>query len=337
MLATRAAIARPIKTYGLVNTAKMFIAITPNIDFASVPKVLAIVSKGPFRNLTKPSFFLHHGDLNDGLSIQNVIKKTNPDEIYNLAAQSHVAVSFEQPEYTASSDALGVLKILESVKMLGKEKKIKVYQASTSELYGKASEKKQDENTPFYPRSPYGVAKLYGHWITKNYRESYGMYNVSGLLFNHESERRGIEFVTRKISNGVAKIHLGLSDHITLGNLEAERDWGYAPDYVEAMWLMLQQEKPNDFVIATGEKYSIRNFLDRAFNYIGVSDWKKHIKQDPRFMRPAEVDVLRGDSSLAKKEMGWEPKTNFTSLVEIMVKNDIEILKRKSLKKQATL
>jgi len=277
------------------------------------------------------------GDLTDQNSLLRCLKESDPSEVYNLASQSFVGESWNTPEQTSDVTGLGVLRMLEAIRENGKE--VRFYQASSSEMFGMSGSKNAliNENTSFHPRSPYGVAKLYGHWITKNYRESYGMYNVSGLLFNHESERRGIEFVTRKISNGVAKIHLGLSDHITLGNLEAERDWGYAPDYVEAMWLMLQQEKPNDFVIATGEKYSIRNFLDRAFNYIGVSDWKKHIKQDPRFMRPAEVDVLRGDSSLAKKEMGWEPKTNFTSLVEIMVKNDIEILKRKSLKKQATL
>ena len=204
---------------------------------------------------------------------------------------------------------------------------IKFYQASSSEMFGRMVENPANENTPFYPRSPYGVSKLYGHWITKNYRESYGMYACSGILFNHESERRGIEFVTRKISDGVARIKLGLADDITLGNLDAERDWGYAPDYVEAMWLMLQQESPDDYVIATGEKHSIRDFLDAAFKCVGIDDWSGYIKQDPRFMRPAEVDVLRGDGSKAKKELGWSPRTNFNELVQKMVKNDLNLLK----------
>ena len=274
---------------------------------------------------SKTNFFLHYGDMTDATNLIRLMKEIKPTEIYNLAAQSHVAVSFETPEYTANADALGTLRLLEGIRLLGFENNIKFYQASTSELYGKVQHKIQNEKTPFYPRSPYGVSKLYGHWITKNYRESYNMFACSGILFNHESERRGIEFVTRKISDGVAKIHLGLANDITLGNLDAERDWGYAPDYVEAMWLMLQQETPDDYVIATGEKHSIRDFLDAAFNYVGISKWKTYVKQDPRFMRPAEVDVLRGDYSKAKECLGWTPKTNFTELVAKMVENDIEL------------
>jgi len=207
-------------------------------------------------------------------------------------------------------------------------KNIKFYQASSSEMFGRMVENPANENTPFYPRSPYGVAKLYGHWITKNYRESYDMFACSGILFNHESERRGIEFVTRKITDGVARIHLGLADHISLGNLEAKRDWGYAPDYVEAMWLMLQQDKADDYVIATGETRSIKDFLNEAFTHIGISDWSSYIKQDPKFMRPAEVDVLRGNYSKANQELGWSPKTSFSEMVQKMVTNDIEILKK---------
>ena len=219
---------------------------------------------------------------------------------------------------------MGVLRVLEAIREYGKE--IKFYQASTSEMFGKMVENPANENTPFYPRSPYGVAKLYGHWITKNYRESYDMFNVSGILFNHESERRGIEFVTRKITDGVAKIHLGIEDYLTLGNLDSKRDWGYSPDYVESMWLMMLQDKPGDYVIATGESYSIRQFLDAAFGAVGIDNWENLVKQDPRFMRPAEVDVLRGDSTKAKEQLGWSPKTPFDEMVRRMVKNDIRLL-----------
>ena len=213
--------------------------------------------------------------------------------------------------------------------MITQKRKIKFYQASSSEMFGKSRKKYQNEKTPFHPRSPYGVAKLYSHWITVNYRESYNMFNVSGILFNHESERRGIEFVTRKITDGVAKIHLDLADSITLGNLDARRDWGYAPDYVEAMWMMLQQDKPDDYVIATGKDYSIREFLDYAFGHIGINDWEKYVKQDERYMRPAEVAVLRGDSSKAKRELGWVPKTSFKDMVTKMVENDIRYASRR--------
>ena len=279
-----------------------------------------------------PQLNLHYGDLTDSTNLISVIRKVEPDEIYNLGAQSHVSVSFESPEYTANSDALGTLRILEAVRILGLKNKTKIYQASTSELFGKVQEMPQTENTPFYPRSPYGVSKLYAHWITKNYRESYDMFNCCGILFNHESERRGIQFVTRKISDGVARIVHGLSDHITLGNLDAKRDWGYAPDYVESMWLMLQQDKPDDFVIATGETHSIREFLDAAFDVVGITNWEKYVKQDPRFMRPAEVDVLRGDASKAKYELGWTPKTDFKKLAKNMVESDLAILDPKGWK-----
>jgi GDPmannose 4,6-dehydratase len=233
--------------------------------------------------------------------------------------------SWQTPEHTSEVTGLGVLRILEAIREYNP--KIKFYQASSSEMFGRMVENPASESTPFYPRSPYGVAKLYGHWITKNYRESYDMFACSGILFNHESERRGIEFVTRKISDGVARIHLGLADHITLGNLDAKRDWGYAPDYVEAMWLMLQQDTPDDYVIATNETRSIREFLDEAFKVIGISNWEPYIKQDPKFMRPAEVDVLKGDYTKASTNLGWNPKTSFSELVEIMVLNDINKLK----------
>ena len=249
------------------------------------------------------------GDLTDQNSLLRCLKESNPDEVYNLAAQSFVGESWNTPEHTSEVTGLGVLRILEAIREYNP--KIKFYQASSSEMFGRMVENPAREATPFYPRSPYGVAKLYGHWITKNYRESYDMFACSGILFNHESERRGIEFVTRKISDGVARIKLGLADHITLGNLEAKRDWGYAPDYVEAMWLMLQQDEANDYVIATGETHSIREFLDVAFKHIGIARWDSYIKQDARFMRPAEVDVLRGDYTKANDSLNWKPNTSF--------------------------
>ena len=267
------------------------------------------------------------GDLTDQNSLLRCLKESNPNEVYNLAAQSFVGESWNTPEHTSEVTGLGVLRMLEAIREFNP--KIKFYQASSSEMFGRMVENPAKETTPFYPRSPYGVSKLYGHWITKNYRESYNMFACSGILFNHESERRGIEFVTRKISDGVAKIKLGLADHITLGNLEAKRDWGYAPDYAEAMWMMLQQKTPEDYVIATGETHSIREFLDAAFTHIGIKDWSSYIKQDPRFMRPAEVDVLRGDYTKAKLEMSWKPRTNFNELVEKMVDNDLNLLKNK--------
>tara|TARA_R110002012_G_scaffold273576_5_gene459492 strand:+ start:123 stop:1085 length:963 start_codon:yes stop_codon:yes gene_type:complete len=266
------------------------------------------------------------GDLTDQNSLLRCLKESNPDEVYNLAAQSFVGESWNTPEHTSEVTGLGVLRILEAIREFNP--KIKFYQASSSEMFGRMVENPAKETTPFYPRSPYGVAKLYGHWITKNYRESYGMFACSGILFNHESEKRGIEFVTRKISDGVARIKLGLADHISLGNLDAKRDWGYSPDYVEAMWLMLQQDTPDDYVIATGNTYSINEFLNIAFNHVGISDWAKYIKQDPKFMRPAEVDVLRGDHTKAKQNLGWNPKTNFRDLVKIMVDNDVKLLSK---------
>jgi GDPmannose 4,6-dehydratase len=265
-----------------------------------------------------------NGDLTDQNSLVRVLRESNPDEVYNLGAQSFVGESWNTPEQTSDVTGLGSLRILEAIREYGKN--VKFYQASTSEMFGKMVENPANENTPFYPRSPYGVAKLYAHWMTKNYRESYDMFNVSGILFNHESERRGIEFVTRKISNGVAKIHLGHTDHISLGNLDSKRDWGYAPDYVESMWKMMQHETPEDFVVATGTAYSIREFLDIAFKWVGIDSWEKHIKQDPRFMRPAEVDVLRGDSSKARDLLDWKPKTSFDMLVQRMVSNDVRRL-----------
>jgi GDPmannose 4,6-dehydratase len=265
-----------------------------------------------------------NGDLTDQNSLMRCLKESNPDEVYNLAAQSFVGESWNTPEQTGDVTGLGVLRVLEAIREYGKE--IKFYQASTSEMFGRMVENPAKETTPFYPRSPYGVAKLYGHWITKNYRESYDMYNVSGILFNHESERRGIEFVTRKITDGVAKIKLGLEDYITLGNLDSKRDWGYSPDYVESMWLMMQQDTPDDYVIATGKDHTIREFLDAAFTTVGITDWKKYVKQDPRFMRPAEVAVLCGDSTKAREVLGWYPRTSFKEMVSTMVKNDLELL-----------
>ena len=274
-------------------------------------------------HLEKKITFLN-GDLTDQNSLLRCLKQSDPDEVYNLAAQSFVGASWDTPEQTGDVTGMGVLRVLEAIREYGK--KIKFYQASTSEMFGKMVENPANENTPFYPRSPYGVAKLYGHWITKNYRESYDMFNVSGILFNHESERRGIEFVTRKITDGVARIHLGLEDYLTLGNLDSKRDWGYSPDYVKCMWLMMQQDNPGDYVISTGKSHSIRQFLDVAFNHIGITNWEKHIKQDERFMRPAEVDVLRGDSTKARQILNWEPETSFEEMVSIMVSNDIDLL-----------
>jgi len=264
------------------------------------------------------------GDLTDQNSLRRCLVKSNPHEVYNLAAQSFVGESWNTPEQTGDVTGLGALRMLEAIREYGRD--IKYYQASTSELYGRMVENPAKETTPFYPRSPYGVAKLYGHWITKNYRESYDMFNVSGILFNHESERRGIEFVTRKITDGVARIHLGLSDYITLGNLDAKRDWGYSPDYVESMWLMLQQDEPDDYVIATGKEHTIREFLDSAFTAVDIEDWERFVLQDERYMRPAEVAVLCGDSTKAKEKLGWTPTTPFEEMVRRMVKNDIKLL-----------
>ena len=263
------------------------------------------------------------GDLTDQNSLLRCLEEAQPDEVYNLAAQSFVGESWNTPEQSADVTGAGVLRMLEAIRMYGKP--LKFYQASTSEMFGKM-ENSANEDTPFYPRSPYGVAKLYGHWITINYRESYDMFNVCGILFNHEGERRGKEFVSRKITDGVARIHLGLQDHISLGNLDTQRDWGYAPDYVEAMWLMLQQDNPVDYVIATGDFHTLGDFLDYSFQHIGIKDWSKYVKQNPKYMRPADVFYLRGDSSKATKELGWKPKTTFEKMVMNMVDNDIKLL-----------
>ena len=264
-------------------------------------------------------------DLTDQNSLMRCLKDADPHEVYNLGAMSFVGESWNTPENTGNVNGLGCLRILEALREYSRP--VKFYQASTSEMFGKMTDNPASESTPFYPRSPYGVSKLYAHWITKNYRESYDMFNACGILFNHESERRGIEFVTRKITDGVARIHLGLQDKIMLGNLEAKRDWGYAPDFVNAMWLMLQQDTPDDYVIATGKTRSIREFLDVAFGCVGIEDWSKNVGQDPRFFRPAEVDVLRGDSSKAREVLGWKPETSFDDMVHRMVKNDLQGLK----------
>ena len=266
-----------------------------------------------------------NGDLSDQNSLFRVLKESDPDEVYNLGSQSFVGESWNTPEQTSDVTGLGVLRMLEAIREYGKS--VKFYQASTSEMFGKM-EKLANEETKFHPRSPYGVAKLYGHWITVNYRESYDMFNASGVLFNHESERRGIEFVTRKITDGVARIHLGLQDKVILGNLDTKRDWGYAPDYVEAMWLMLQQDEPRDHVIATGETHSLEELLVIAFGGIGITDWKKYVGQDERYMRPADVFYLAGDSSKAREELSWKPFVTFEEMVGKMVENDVEILSK---------
>jgi GDPmannose 4,6-dehydratase len=299
--------------------------------------------------------FLHHGDLTDSTSLIRIIQQTQPDEIYNLAAQSHVAVSFEEPEYTANSDALGALRVLEAMRILGMEKKTRFYQASTSELYGLVQEIPQKETTPFYPRSPYAVAKLYAYWITVNYREAYGMYACNGILFNHESPTRGETFVTRKITRALARINLGLQECLYLGNMNALRDWGHARDYIEMQWLMLQQEQAEDFVIATGVQYSVRDFVDAAAKELGMEirwegegvDEKGYwankpggaasspvVMVDPRYFRPTEVETLLGDPSKAKAKLGWVPKTTFQELVSEMVREDLKSAERDELVKK---
>ena len=292
------------------------------------------------------SFSLHHGDMTDSSSLVRIMQQVQPDEIYNLAAQSHVAVSFEEPEYTADSDALGTLRILEAIRILGLEKKSRFYQASTSELYGKVQEVPQTETTPFYPRSPYAVAKLYAYWIVVNYREAYGMYACNGILFNHESPVRGETFVTRKITRALARIKLGLHDCLYLGNLDAKRDWGHAKDYVEVQWLMLQQEQPEDFVIATGKQYSVRDFVNATAEELGISiTWKGKgedekgydikdnciVSVDPRYFRPTEVESLLGDPSKAREKLGWVPKTTFKELVTEMTREDLKAAERDKL------
>jgi GDPmannose 4,6-dehydratase len=293
-------------------------------------------------------FFLHHGDMTDSSSLTRIIQQALPDEIYNLAAQSHVAVSFEEPEYTANSDALGALRILEAMRILGLEKKCRYYQASTSELYGLVQETPQKESTPFYPRSPYAVAKLYAYWITVNYREAYGMYACNGILFNHESPVRGETFVTRKITRALARIKLGLQECLFLGNLNAKRDWGHAKDYVEMQWLMLQQEQPEDFVIATGEQFSVREFVEAAAREVGIAvTWKGEgvdekgfdaagqciVAVDPRYFRPTEVETLLGDATKARTKLGWVPQIRFADLVAEMMREDLKAAERDELVK----
>ena len=275
--------------------------------------------KDPHINDVK--MFLHYGDLSDSSNLSRLLEKIEPDEIYNLAAQSHVRVSFDMPEYTADVVGLGTIRILDAIKET--QIKTKFYQASTSELYGKVVETPQTEKTPFYPRSPYACAKLYSYWITVNYRESYDMYACNGILFNHESPRRGETFVTKKITHAIARILNKEQDKLYLGNLDSKRDWGYAKDYVEAMWLMLQQDKADDYVIATGETHSVREFLDEAFGLVGL-DWKKYVEIDPRYYRPAEVDLLLGNPAKAKEKLGWKPKTTFKELVRIMLEYDLK-------------
>jgi GDPmannose 4,6-dehydratase len=300
-------------------------------------------------HVKKASFILHYGDLTDSTNLIRIIQQVQPDEIYNLAAMSHVAVSFETPEYTANADGIGTLRILEAIRILGMERKTRFYQASTSELYGLVQEVPQKETTPFYPRSPYAVAKLYGYWITVNYREAYGMYACNGILFNHESPIRGETFVTRKITRALARIKLGLQDCLYLGNLDALRDWGHAKDYVEMQWLMLQQDKPEDFVIATGVQYSVRQFVDAAAGELGINiKWKGKgveekgydaagkciVQVDPRYFRPTEVETLLGDPSKAKQKLGWTPKITFSELVSEMVREDLKSAERDELVKK---
>ncbi len=296
-------------------------------------------------------FFMHYGDLTDATNLIRIIQDIQPDEIYNLAAQSHVKVSFETPEYTANADALGTLRLLEAIRMLGLEEKTKFYQASTSEIFGKVQEIPQTEKTPFYPRSPYGVAKLYAYWITVNYREAYNMFACNGILFNHESPIRGETFVTRKITRAVARIKLGMQDKLFLGNLDASRDWGYAGDYVKAMWLMLQQDEPDDYIIATGESHTVREFTEKAFKEVGIGiEWKGEgieevgvddkngrviVEIDPRYFRPTEVDYLQGDASKAREKLGWEPEITFDELVSMMVKEDLKEAERDHLCNEA--
>ena len=304
-------------------------------------------------HIENQNFILHYGDLTDSLNLAKIINQVKPDEIYNLAAMSHVAVSFDLPEYTANVDAIGTLRILEAVRLLKMENKVKIYQASTSELYGKVQEIPQNENTPFYPRSPYGVAKLYGFWITKNYREAYGIFASNGILFNHESPIRGETFVTRKITRAISKMALGLQDKLYLGNLDSKRDWGHAKDYVRMMWLILQAPGPDDWVIATGKTSSVRDFIIHAFKIVGVEivfkgtgidekgivskvndiNYKLKVGQevvsvDPRYFRPTEVDILVGDSSKAKKELGWVPEISFDELIKDMMESDLKLMKK---------
>ena len=274
----------------------------------------------------KKRLFLHYGDLSDGSALARLIGQVQPEEVYNLAAQSHVRVSFDAPEYTADITGTGTIRLLEAIRETGI--KPRFYQASSSEMYGLVQEVPQKETTPFWPRSPYGCAKVFSYWLTVNYRESYNLHASNGILFNHESPRRGETFVTRKITRAVARIKAGLQKKLYLGNLDAKRDWGYAPEYVEAMWIMLQQERPDDYVIATGETHTIREFLDESFGCAGIVDWKPYVEIDPRYYRPAEVELLIGDASKAQRQLGWKPKTTFKELARLMTEADIELLRQ---------
>ncbi len=325
-------------------------------------KVYGLVRRNSSPNTHRINAFLNHpnltllsGDMSDSISVSRIVADTRPDEIYNLAAMSHVGLSFNQPEYTADVDALGTLRMLEAIRSNKLEKATRFYQASTSELFGKVQEVPQTEKTPFHPRSPYAIAKLYSYWTTVNYREAYGMFATNGILFNHESPHRGLNFVTRKITTNVAEIVNGMRSHFTIGNLESKRDWGYAKEYVEGMWRILQQDSPKDFVLATGETHSVREFIEAAFECVDIKiEWKGPkgsveecgvnaknnevlVKIDPQQFRPAEVDLLIGDASLAKKDLGWEPKVKFQELVEIMVKHDIEYVKQPYWQVEKTL
>jgi len=277
-------------------------------------------------HIPEAKLFLHYGDLSDGTALRRVIEHVQPDEIYNLGAQSHVMVSFEEPEYTVDVDALGTLRLLEAMRDYQERrgKKVRFYQAASSEMFGKVREIPQKETTPFYPRSPYGCAKVFAHWQTVNYREAYGIFACNGILFNHESPRRGETFVTRKITRAATRIKLGLQDKLYLGNLEARRDWGFAGDYVEAMWLILQQDEPDDYVIATGVTHSVKEFVEKVFNSLEL-DWEKHVQIDHRYFRPTEVDILLGDATKAREKLGWEPKVRFEDLVKMMVEHDMEL------------
>jgi len=285
-------------------------------------------------HLPDTRLFLHYGDLTDGPSLRHVLSMVQPDEVYNLGAQSHVRVSFDQPVYTVETAGVGTLLLLEAIRDTGRP--IRFYQASSSEMYGLVAEIPQKETTPFHPRSPYACAKVFAHWQTINYREAYGLFGCCGILFNHESPRRGETFVTRKITRAATRIKLGLQDKLYLGNLEAKRDWGFAGDYVEAMWRMLQQDQPDDYVIATGQTHSVREFLDEAFGYLDL-DWRQYVVQDPRYLRPAEVDLLLGDASKARQRLGWEPRVTFRELVRMMVDADMKLAEREAVLKQKGL
>ncbi len=284
----------------------------------------------------RPQLFLHYGDLCDGTVLRRILEKVRPDEVYNLGAQSHVRVSFDEPEYTVDVIAMGTLRVLEAIRDFRERtgKDVRLYQAGSSEMFGKATESPQSETTPFYPRSPYAAAKVYAHWQTINYREAYNLFACNGILFNHESPRRGETFVTRKITRAATRIKLGLQEKLYLGNLEAKRDWGFAGDYVEAMWLMLQQDEPDDYVIATGKNYSVREFLTRVFSRLDL-DWKKYVETDPRYFRPTEVDELLGNPEKAMKKLGWMPKVDFDGLVEMMIESDMELARQEKTLQEA--